>query len=253
MENMDYENLIFLATLSEKAERYDEMVKYIKMILEHVFDENIPFNLNIRSLFSVAYKNLAGERRASWRILSSERNKNLGYEKETILDDYIVKVETELVDICKEVLDLIDKYILSLDSVRQNVEFKVFFNKMKGDYYRYYAEVATGQVLTDCKTSSLQTYEEALNESIVLPPTNPVRLGLALNFSVFYYEIAKNKDKACILAKQAFDEAISELDQLSEENYKDSTLIMQLLRDNLTLWTAKNENDIEGGEEVPVG
>lgn len=49
--------------------------------------------------------------------------------------------------------------------------------------------------------------------------------------------------RACHLAKQAFDEAISELDTLSEESYKDSTLIMQLLRDNLTLWTSDIPED----------
>jgi hypothetical protein len=84
-----------------------------------------------------------------------------------------------------------------------------------------------------------------------MQPTHPIRLGLALNFSVFYYEILNSPEKACHLAKQAFDDAIAELDTLNEDSYKDSTLIMQLLRDNLTLWTsdAQGENEESGQNE----
>jgi 14-3-3 protein epsilon len=82
-----------------------------------------------------------------------------------------------------------------------------------------------------------------------LTPTHPIRLGLALNFSVFYYEILNSPDRACHLAKQAFDDAIAELDSLSEESYRDSTLIMQLLRDNLTLWTSSDSTE---GEAAPA-
>ncbi|MFS7992869.1 putative 14-3-3 protein [Helianthus anomalus] len=85
-----------------------------------------------------------------------------------------------------------------------------------------------------------------------LPSTHPIRLGLALNFSVFYYEIMNSPERACHLAKQAFDEAIADLDSLSEESYKDSTLIMQLLRDNLTLWTSDLPED-GGDENQPKG
>ena len=83
-----------------------------------------------------------------------------------------------------------------------------------------------------------------------LTPTHPIRLGLALNFSVFYYEILNSPDRACHLAKQAFDDAIAELDSLSEESYRDSTLIMQLLRDNLTLWTSSDGNEPEAAPEA---
>ena len=71
----------------------------------------------------------------------------------------------------------------------------------------------------------------------------------ATQYSVFHYEIQNDPEKACQLAKKAFDDAIAELDTLSEESYKDSTLIMQLLRDNLTLWTS-NEDDQDGTNVV---
>merc|ERR1711990_1006529 len=85
-----------------------------------------------------------------------------------------------------------------------------------------------------------------------MPPTHPIRLGLALNYSVFYYEILNDPDQACNLAKHAFDDAIAELGTLSEESYKDSTLIMQLLRDNLTLWTSDKQDSEEGGLTVYI-
>merc|ERR1711987_12562 len=84
-------------------------------------------------------------------------------------------------------------------------------------------------------------YEEATKKAQGLAPTHPIRLGLALNYSVFLYEVQSKQSEACALAKQAFDDAIAELDTLDEESCKDSTLIMQLLRDNLTLWTSDDQ------------
>jgi 14-3-3 protein epsilon len=129
----------------------------------------------------------------------------------------------------------------------------------KGDYYRYLAEFSSGDKRTEAADHSLAAYKAASGKWFAmhtladnnnhlciyvdiaqtdLAPTHPIRLGLALNFSVFHYEILNSPEKACQLAKQAFDDAIAELDTLNEDSYKDSTLIMQLLRDNLTLWTS---------------
>lgn len=120
----------------------------------------------------------------------------------------------------------------------------------KGDYHRYLAEFAQDPERKESADNSLLAYKNATEiASTELPPTHPIRLGLALNFSVFYYEILNSSEKACKLAKAAFDDAIAELDTLSEDSYKDSTLIMQLLRDNLTLWT--QEMPSETGDSVP--
>ena len=137
-------------------------------------------------------------------------------------------MEKELRDICKDVLELLDNFLVPNAS---NAESKVFYLKMKGDYFRYLSEVAQGDERKAVVDDSQKAYQDAFDISkSKMQPTHPIRLGLALNFSVFYYEILNSPDKACHLAKQAFDDAIAELDTLNEDSYKDSTLIMQLLR-----------------------
>merc|ERR1711920_480227 len=87
-------------------------------------------------------------------------------------------------------------------------------------------------------------YEEAKKVAEKdLAVTHPIRLGLALNFFVFQYEVLQEPDQACKMARTAFEDAIAELDNVAEDSYKDSTLIMQLLRDNLTLWTSDAEGN----------
>lgn len=95
-----------------------------------------------------------------------------------------------------------------------------------------FAVLVCAEVVEKARQSYEKAFEVAKKD---MQPTHPIRLGLALNFSVFYYEILNAPERACHLAKQAFDDAIAELDTLNEDSYKDSTLIMQLLRDNLTV------------------
>lgn len=121
---------------------------------------------------------------------------------------------------------------------------------MKADYHRYLAEFASQENHSKHSQDAHDSYKAASDIALSqLPPTHPTRLGLALNFSVFYYEVFSSPEKACVLAKAAFDDAISAMDSLDEEQYKDSATIMQLLRDNLTLWTS----DMHTGSGDPDG
>lgn len=231
------------AKLAEQAERYDDMATCMKKVTEL----NDELTNEERNLLSVAYKNVVGARRSSWRVISSIEQKTEGNEKkQSMAREYREQIERELNDVCKDVLALLDDFLVPKAS---NAESKVFYLKMKGDYYRYLAEVASTQGKSEVVSKSEQAYEAALDiAKSQMQPTHPIRLGLALNYSVFFYEILNASDRACHLAKQAFDDAIAELDTLSEESYKDSTLIMQLLRDNLTLWTADTRDDGEPGD-----
>lgn len=239
------EDNVYKAKLAEQAERYDEMVEAMKAVA----GMDVELTVEERNLLSVAYKNVIGARRASWRIVSSieqkEENKG-GDEKLQMIRTYRIAVENELKGICSDILGLLDKHLIPTAS---SGESKVFFYKMKGDYHRYLAEFATGNDRKEAAENSLVAYKAASDIAMTeLPPTHPIRLGLALNFSVFYYEILSSPERACRLAKAAFDDAIAELDTLSEESYKDSTLIMQLLRDNLTLWTSDMQGEGQGKE-----
>ncbi|KAL1218143.1 14-3-3-like protein GF14 omicron [Cardamine amara subsp. amara] len=237
----DRQNQVYLAKLNEQAERYDEMVETMKKIAAL----DIELTIEERNLLSVGYKNVIGARRASWRILSSieQKEESKGNEQNAKrIKDYRTKVEDELSKICYDILDVIDKHLVPSAN---SGESTVFYYKMKGDYFRYLAEFKFGVDREEAANQSLKAYEAATTTaSSELTSTHPIRLGLALNFSVFYYEILNSPERACHLAKQAFDEAITELDSLNEDSYKDSTLILQLLRDNLTLWTSDLE---EGG------
>jgi len=234
----DKEEQIQRAKLAEQAERYDDMAACMKAVTE----TGTELSNEERNLLSVAYKNVVGARRSSWRVISSIEQKTEGAErKQAMAKEYREKIEKELNEICRDVLALLDQYLIAKAS---NAESKVFYLKMKGDYYRYLAEVAVGDARSAVLDDSQKAYQEAFEIAKgKMQPTHPIRLGLALNFSVFYYEILNSPEKACQLAKTAFDEAIAELDTLNEDSYKDSTLIMQLLRDNLTLWTSDSAGD----------
>ena len=236
------ENNVYMAKLAEQAERYDEMVTYMKDVAKL----GVELTVEERNLLSVAYKNVIGARRASWRIISSIEQKEESKQNEgqvTKIRNYRQKVEAELDEVCSDILGVLDQHLIK---AAEQGESKFFYYKMKGDYHRYLAEFATGEKRKESANRAHEAYTEATNiAQNELAPTHPIRLGLALNFSVFYYEILNSPDRACHLAKQAFDDAIAELDTLSEESYKDSTLIMQLLRDNLTLWTS----DMDSGDK----
>ncbi|CAN6833370.1 unnamed protein product [Brassica oleracea] len=224
---------VYMAKLAEQAERYEEM-----LIVEE------------RNLLSIAYKNVIGSLRTAdpttLRIVSSIEQKEESRKNEehaALVKDYRSKVEAELSSVCSGILKLLDEHLIPAAA---GSESKVFYMKMKGDYHRYMAEFKSGEERKGAAEDTMVAYKAAQDIAAAdMAPTHPIRLGLALNFSVFYYEILSSSDKACNVAKQAFEEAIAELDTLGEESYKDSTLIMQLLRDNLTLWTSDMQEQMD--------
>lgn len=242
MAASDYQDRLKRAHYNDIAERYHDMANDMKEVVRSCTGGNQEMTVAVRNLFSLSFKNLVSSRRSSWRVLFAERQRMEEKQSEDlhIVDEILSIIEKELVDCCNEVLDIINECKL-IDLDNQSVAHNVFFLKMRGDYLRYKAEVLGNEAEKEAADSALEAYLKASQLAGTLSPTDPIRLGLHLNFSVFNYEILNNSENACRIAQDAFSAAISELDSLTEDYYKDSTLIMQLLRDNLTLWTSKRD------------
>ncbi|KNH08442.1 14-3-3 protein [Perkinsela sp. CCAP 1560/4] len=251
--------LLFMAKLAEHCERFDEMAKFMKDVIaiKQKEDKTVLLSTEERNLLSVAFKGIIATRRVSWRtIFVMEQKESEGSsvrEHVHLLTAYRKVVESEIQEICNDI-DMVVREVLlpavSTDPVSsETAEVRVFYLKMQGDYHRYRAETTAETDNEIYKEKALAAYTQALDIAAShLSATHPVRLGLVLNFSVFYYEILKDTERGVEMAKSAFEEGVSGIESLDEEAYKESSLILHLLRDNLMLWReepAEEENTAE--------
>ena len=201
MENYSTQELIYCAKLTEQIEQYDKMLQYMQALIQ----KGEPFGVEERNLLSVAYKNAVGPLRTSWRIIDTIEKKEKGKADNNDKDQNVEhisrlkkNIEDDLQTTCNDIINVLENTLIPS---AHNDESKVFYLKMKGDYYRYLAEFKT-----ECDDGSegkvsdkaLLAYTQALElAEVSLSTTDPIRLGLALNFSVFHYEIKNDPRQAC--------------------------------------------------------
>jgi len=232
------EHNLYMAKLAEAADRFDEMKEYMNMAVSKKSGDEL--TVEDRNLLSVAYKNSVSQLRTAFRTLGYEQGSDLA---DAAREAYQNKIAGELFACIADVEEkVVNKFTKGPEAGTQP-ELLVFMHKMAGDYNRYGAEITEGDQKEQFSAKAKEAYQRATDCLADMPSTNPIRLGLALNRSVFFYEIYEEKQQAHDMAQQAFDEAIEELDKLEEEEYRDATLIMQLLKDNLALWSEQAEGD----------
>ena len=225
---VNVEEKIFLARVAEQAERFEDMVDFLDQVLGV---KGGAVNSDERNLLSVAFKNLISGKRAACRTISAiEQNPKYSKFNEA-LQSYKTMIETQLQEDCRKIINMIKNRVLKTEC---SADAKAFFVKMVGDYYRYIAENAKGEMLEEVKQNAKKAYEEACG--IELAACNPIKLGLALNYSVFNYEVLKDHVKACELADNALQAALDKIDELEEDDFRDAKSIIELLKENLTLW-----------------
>lgn len=224
---------VFMAKIAEQAERFDDMVEYMKRVAAMGSE----LSSEERNMLSVAYKSAVSNRRQACRAVHTweQKERVKSEESRDLIAGYRGKVEEELKSKCGEILQILDQYSIPGAT---DVESQTFYMKMKGDYHRYRAEFAAGADQEAHSVAAHDAYAAATETAKQLPAVHAVRLGLALNFSVFYHEVYRKADQACSVAKGAYDDAQGELQHITEEQFQECAPIMQLLLDNLNLWTS---------------
>merc|ERR1711907_794172 len=180
------EEKIFLARVAEQAERFEDMVTFLKQAIDAKSGED--FTVDERNLLSVGFKNLIGSQRGAIRTIGAIEQ-NPKYSKfGDALQGYKKRTEGELYTKCIDIVNIVK-----------------------------------GKCLPIAADDELNAF-------------NPIRLGLALNFSVFYYEVMNNHKTACELGEKSLADALEKIDEVDEETFRDAKSIIELLKENLSLW-----------------
>jgi hypothetical protein len=232
------ETYILLAKLYENTEKYPLMLECINTFVKL----NSKLSSEERSLLNTGYKNIIAKQRVAWRELATRENNEENDDKVTLyIYELRKEVEDEILSKLSELLEVLDKYLIP-NADEKELETICFYLKMKADFLRYKAEITVNEEYEKNYLASEQTYIKGYKLAENLKISSAVRLGIALNYSVLYYEVILNKDKAVEIAKSAYDEAMKIIDDLDKHKSKDAILIIQLLKENLCLW---NENEVE--------
>jgi 14-3-3 protein epsilon len=234
------EEQIFMARVAEQSERFRDMVDYLKPVIA---EKGAALSQDERNLLSVAFKNLVSQQRTAIRTIGAIEQNQKYAKFAASMGDYKRKIEEELYRNCDDIIITIKNSVLSQAS---DDESRAFFLKMIGDYCRSIAESAKNERLEKTKNDALAAYNEAVGlAEKSLNACNSIRLGLALNFSVFYYEVMQDVSRACALGDKALQDALDKLDDCDEETFRDAQSIIELLRENLSLWKEENDNDAQ--------
>jgi len=228
------DNYLIQAKLAQSAGRYNEMILKLKGVVKYSPD----LTTEERNMVNVAYKGAIDSRRTSWLVVETVEHKSAESANDIEMDlirDYKRKIEKELTVLCKEIVGMVDDCLLSNAT---SAEAVVSFYKIKADFCRYLTEFQTGDALAASTNSALEAYRDAYSHaSLNLQSTNPTRLSVALNFSVFYHDIIQSTEKAYEIANESYNFARHDLNSLPDHAFTDATDIMQILKEDMMKWS----------------
>lgn len=235
--------LFAMARAAERSERFNDVVLFLKAIIALVPGD---LTLEERELLCCTYGRFYVALRSAWKSMTygiydaKEDDECLGTSHASVLTDYKKQIEKEVATLCEDAIQVFGGLITKASKSTDQEAYlsRVVYLKNSGDYCRFMAQVLSDRAVG---ARAIEFYKKALKlaeSEAKLESTHPSLLDVVLNYSVCLKEIARDTKNACLLAKEAFDQAIERLEDVQQDTYKDTTLILQLIRDNLTLWAS---------------
>lgn len=225
------EQKLFMAQALDQTNRRRDMVD----LMREVITLNPVLSAEERSLLSVAYKELIAVHRNGLRVLAEMSVDEKAPQRLSMLADVRSRITKDLESTCNELITLINDTLIP---AAQDAQARLFYEKMKGDYYRYLCEACGNPA--DTVEQAKKSYESAVAiAKAELSPARPLYLGLMLNYTVFMYEMLDQRAEAIRIANATYEEATQQLNSNSEGSYADATEILQLLKGNVALWDSK--------------
>jgi len=228
---------MFLAKLCLNLENFEDSLRYVDDMAKLKESE---FSIEERELFVNSYKSFISQKRSAWRSIYKKENKFV--EEKNKYSNIISEIKTKFEEIIfkanEKLIYIINTYIFPKI---KSIDGKTFFLKVKADHYRYMAEISIGAELKSYRQNSYKFYKEAFSSSLMLNPLNTIRLGVALNYSVFFFEVLSNTMQSIMIATSSLNEALKELkmydeESLQDEKLKDALDIIKLIKDNVHHW-----------------
>ena len=226
----ELEEISSLAQVALIAERYFDASKYIEELIKKKKEDLTKEEKNI---FYKSFKYVVNSKRSAWLSINYLEEKEKNDERMEIIKNYKNIIEKDILDICKNVITLINNFLLTKAVLDES---KMFYLKMKGDYYRYLCEFKALNENKNYLEESEKNYKNAIELSQNISWIGTIKLGLYLNYSVFIYEIKKDTKKAIQIAKEAVKSAKKYSDKIKEEEDKDAEITIQVLKENINYW-----------------
>jgi 14-3-3 protein epsilon len=243
-----FDKAFYLASVCIRFDKYEDAVRYVDEMVKLKEGE---LTEDERHVVITGYKFFIAEKRTAWRnmfkIEVKEQNTKL------MMNEIRSMYEESIIKACERFINLINNYIINTVKTDQNT---ALFLRVKADHFRYMAEITNAQTLFNNKQSAFHFYKQAYEISNKLDSLDVIKLSIALNYSVFLYEILNKRLNAIFYAKEALTRALIELkgftaEEISDEKFRESLNIVEIMNQNVHAWykeelesvSAKNEEN----------